>query len=78
MTVLRSEAETPQRSFDGCPPGRGARPRLPGEQPSGANSWQAIRPAKVARAKELVKDPNYPSAKVLRSVARLLARRYKP
>jgi len=32
------------------------------------------RPEAIARAKKLLKDPNYPSAKVLNSVARLLAR----
>ena len=37
-------------------------------------SWKESRPAMVARAKKLVKDPNYPSAKVLNAVARLLVR----
>ena len=37
-------------------------------------SWKESRPEKVARARKLLKDPNYPSPKVLNSVARLLAK----
>jgi hypothetical protein len=37
-------------------------------------SWKESRPEVVARAKKLLKNPGYPSAKVLNSVARLLAR----
>jgi len=32
------------------------------------------RPAKVARARRLIADPDYPSPRVLRAVARLLAK----
>ena len=39
-----------------------------------AGSWKEVRPDKVARAKKLLQDPNYPSGKVLGSVARLMAR----
>jgi hypothetical protein len=37
-------------------------------------SWKESRPEAVARARKLLKDPNYPSAKVMNSVAKLLAR----
>jgi hypothetical protein len=37
-------------------------------------SWKESRPAVVARARKLLKNPNYPSPKVLNSMARLLAK----
>ena len=35
--------------------------------------WKGVRPAKVAKAKVLVRDGNYPSRQVMESVAGLLA-----
>lgn len=37
----------------------------------------AVRAAKVARAKRLIEDPNYPPPQVIQSVAQLLARNAK-
>ena len=37
----------------------------------------AVRAAKVARAKRLIEDPDYPPPQVIQSVARLLARNAK-
>ena len=36
--------------------------------------WEEVRRDKVARAKKLLEDANYPSPEVIRSVAGLLAR----
>lgn len=44
------------------------------ETPAGPAPWQCIRKARVARAKVLVRDKNYPSKEVLKSVAELLAK----
>ena len=41
-------------------------------------SWQSIRPVKVARARKLVANPDYPSKAVLESVANLLADKLDP
>ena len=38
--------------------------------------WEALRKEKVARAKKLLRDANYPSPEVIRSVADLLARNW--
>lgn len=38
--------------------------------------WQEVRNKKVARAKKLLRDANYPSPEVVRSVAGLLARNW--
>ena len=35
--------------------------------------WNSVRSSKVARARQLVQDPGYPSSEVLRSVAGLLS-----
>jgi hypothetical protein len=35
--------------------------------------WQAVRPEKIERARELIRDENYPSKEILESVADLLA-----
>ena len=43
------------------------------EQPAGPQPWQSIRPAKVAKARRLVRDEAYPSRKILNSVAEILA-----
>ena len=43
--------------------------------PQGAPEWKSIRAAKVARARKLVADPNYPPKKVMERVADLLARK---
>lgn len=40
--------------------------------------WLAVRKGKVARARRLLRDSNYPPPEVLDSVARLLARHLKP
>jgi hypothetical protein len=48
-----------------------------GQPPSG-KPWLAVRKGKVARARRLLEDPNYPPPKVLDSVARLLARHLRP
>jgi hypothetical protein len=36
----------------------------------------AVRPEKIARGKELLHDPEYPSPRVVQSVARILARKW--
>jgi hypothetical protein len=38
-------------------------------------AWDSVRPGKIARARRLVEDPNYPSKQVIESVAVLLAGR---
>ena len=43
--------------------------------PQGAPEWKSIRAAKVARARKLVADPDYPPKQVLAAVADLLARK---
>jgi hypothetical protein len=57
-----------KRSNKGRPPSTAATMK------GAAGSWQEVRPDKVARAKKLLQDPDYPSAKVIHSVARLMAR----
>ena len=42
--------------------------------PAPASPAREIRPEKVARGKELVRDTNYPPPRVVRAVARILAR----
>jgi hypothetical protein len=44
-----------------------------GERLEKGRSWDEVRPGRVAQGRELVKDPAYPSPKVIRSIARLLA-----
>ncbi|HEU0009880.1 MAG TPA: hypothetical protein VFT34_08700 [Verrucomicrobiae bacterium] len=53
-------------------------PSKRGGQPTAGKPWLAVRKAKVARARRLLADPNYPSPKVLDSVARLLAKHLRP
>jgi hypothetical protein len=57
---------------------RSAKGRKPSAAPAApkpsAGSWKEVRPEKVARAKRLLQDPNYPSGKVMGAVARLMAR----
>lgn len=36
---------------------------------------KGVRPAKVARARKLLADPNYPSKQVMQAVAEVLARK---
>ena len=36
--------------------------------------WRAVRESKVTRARKLIRDPGYPSHKIMDSVARLLAK----
>ena len=43
--------------------------------PEGEPGWKSIRAAKVARARKLVADPNYPPKQVMEAVADLLARK---
>jgi len=43
------------------------------EQTRGQQTWQSVRTAEVARARQLVQDDQYPSRQVLESVAELLA-----
>ena len=46
------------------------------DRPSaGALAWKSVRRSKVARARKLVADPNYPPKKVMQAVADLLARK---
>ena len=67
---VRSEAGSKVR---GKPRARPAR-----RKPTPASAAQAaIRAAKVARAKRLIEDPDYPPPQVIQSVARLLARNAK-
>lgn len=42
--------------------------------PGVKGSWQESRPEKVARAKRLLKNPYYPSPKVINAIARLMAK----
>jgi hypothetical protein len=44
--------------------------------PSEEKPWDEVRKLKVARAKKLLQDANYPSPEVIRSVADLLARNW--
>jgi len=44
------------------------------EMPGGPHPWQSLRKSKVASAKKLVQNGDYPPKKVMESVARLLAR----
>jgi hypothetical protein len=39
-----------------------------------SGSWEESRPEEVARAKKLLENPDYPSGKVVHSIARLLAK----
>jgi len=41
-------------------------------------SWQSTRPAKVARARTLAADPDYPSRALMDSVAKLLEDKLNP
>ena len=50
-----------------------AKPSPDDRPPEGEPEWKSIRAAKVARARKLVADPNYPSKKVMQAVADLLA-----
>jgi hypothetical protein len=43
------------------------------EEPGGSAVWNSTRPRKIAKARRLVADPQYPSKRVLNSVAGLLA-----
>ena len=43
--------------------------------PAGAPAWKSVRRSKVARARKLLADPDYPSKKVLQAVGELLARK---
>ena len=58
-------------------PPRHARAEQAEAKPNGDAPWAGVRAAKVARAKSLIQDPNYPSAEVIQTVARLLARNSK-
>jgi hypothetical protein len=49
-----------------------------GEVAKGTHPWQSVRPSKVERARQLLKDPTYPSKKTLRAVGELLARNLDP
>ncbi len=42
-------------------------------KPKSSEAWNQTRPAKVARAKKLLQNPNYPPGKVMKAVAKLLA-----
>jgi hypothetical protein len=48
----------------------------PEERPAGSAAWQSVRPSKVKRARELVKDPSYPSEQVIESIADLIAHKF--
>ena len=45
-----------------------------GETSRGQRPWDAVRSSKVRRARQLLKDPAYPSKKTLEAVAEVLAR----
>lgn len=47
-------------------------------QQASTKPWLAVRKGRVARARKLLDDPNYPPPKVLESVARLLAKHLRP
>ena len=54
---------------------RTKRKRSPAKPPPPAGKpWLAVRKDKVARARKLLDNPDYPPPKVLDSVARLLAK----
>jgi hypothetical protein len=48
------------------------------EQATGPQAWQSVRKSRIARAKQLLKEKDYPPEEILESVARLLARHLKP
>jgi hypothetical protein len=49
----------------------------PEEREPAGKPWLSVRPAKVERARKLIRDPNYPDSKTIDSVARLLAKHLK-
>ena len=53
-------------------------PPAPSEETRDGKASASIRPEKVARARELVRDENYPSPEVIDSVANLLAKHLQP
>ena len=50
-------------------------PKPDDRPPAGASAWKSVRRSKVARARKLVADPDYPPKKVMQAVADLLARK---
>jgi hypothetical protein len=54
----------------------GARKTHSAGKPATECDEQGIRADKVARGKGMVRDPNYPSPKVIQSVAKVLARKW--
>ncbi len=44
------------------------------EKPRGLRPWESVRASKVQRARDLLKDPGYPSKKVLEGVADVLTK----
>ena len=53
-------------------------PKNPEEREPAGKPWLAVRPAKVERARKLLRDPNYPNGKTIDAVARLLAKHLRP
>jgi len=49
-----------------------------GEGVQSARLWDATRAEKVAHARRMLQDKNYPSKEILDSVADLLAKKLKP
>lgn len=47
------------------------------EKPAGSKSWNTYRPGKVVKARQLIKDAEYPPVRVLTGVARVLAKHWK-
>jgi len=50
----------------------------PEEREPAGKPWLAVRPAKMERARKLLRDPNYPNGKTIDAVARLLAKHLRP
>ena len=62
---------------NGSPSSRHVQAEPPESERQEKAAWSGVRAAKVARAKALIQDPNYPPAEVIQTVARLLARNSK-
>ena len=64
----RLRADSPNCTEDSCSDGA-----LAGDAAGEVQPWQEVRPEKIERARELIRDESYPSKEILESVADLLA-----
>ena len=67
-TNRRLRADSPNCAEGSCPDGA-----LAGDAAGEVQPWQEVRPEKIDRARELIRDESYPSKEILESVADLLA-----